>query len=143
MDKISRARRSANMAAIKSRDTKPEMVVRRYLFKKGLRYRTHVKRLPGRPDVAIKKYKLVLEVRGCFWHGHAECRDGRLPKSNTEFWASKIQSTIDRDARNLRDLEAMGYSVHVIWECEIKANKMGKVDAFVKQYRARKDIEKR
>ena len=82
MDRISRARRSANMAAIKSRDTKPEMVVRRYLFKKGLRYRTHVKRLPGRPDVAIKKYKLVLEVRGCFWHGHAECRDGHLPKSN-------------------------------------------------------------
>ena len=92
--------RSQNMAAIKGKDTKPEMIVRKYLFSRGLRFRVQVRRLPGTPDIVLPKYKTVIFVNGCFWHGHERCKYFRLPKSNVGFWEEKIERNVARDARN-------------------------------------------
>ena len=90
MDRLTKSERSANMSKIRFKDTKPEIFVRRYIFKRGIRFRKNVKDLPGKPDIAIKKYKLALNVHGCFWHGHQNCKKFRLPKTNVEFWKTKI-----------------------------------------------------
>ena len=112
--------RSRNMAAIKGRDTKPEMIVRKYLFSRGLRYRVNNRKLPGSPDIVLRKYKTVVFVDGCFWHGHKECKYFRLPKSNVDFWRHKIAMNIARDYANNVDLKLAGWRVIRIWECEIK-----------------------
>ena len=112
--------RSRNMAAIKGKDTKPEMIVRKYLFSRGLRYRVQVRKLPGNPDIVLPKYKTVIFVNGCFWHGHEGCRYFRLPKSNVEFWEEKIKRNVARDFRNEAELKALGWRVVRVWECEIK-----------------------
>ena len=112
--------RSLNMAAIKGKDTKPEMIVRKYLFSRGLRYRVNNKRLPGSPDIVLRKYKTVVFVDGCFWHGHEGCKYFRLPKSNVDFWRHKIAMNIARDYANNVDLKLAGWRVIRIWECEIK-----------------------
>ncbi len=112
--------RSRNMAAIKGRDTRPEMIVRKYLFSRGLRFRVQVRKLPGSPDIVLSKYKTVIFVNGCFWHGHEECRYFRLPKSNVEFWKEKIERNVARDAENEAELTHLGWKVIKIWECEIK-----------------------
>lgn len=108
------------MAAVKGKDTKPEMIVRKYLFSRGLRYRVNNKRLPGSPDIVLKKYKTVVFVDGCFWHGHKDCKYFRLPKSNADFWRHKIAMNIARDYVNNVDLNLAGWKVIRIWECEIK-----------------------
>lgn len=108
------------MAAIKGRDTKPEMMVRRYLFSKGLRYRVNNRRLPGSPDIVLRKYKTVVFVDGCFWHGHEGCRYYRLPKSNADYWRHKITLNIARDYANGVDLRLAGWRVIRVWECDIK-----------------------
>lgn len=108
------------MAAIKSKDTKPEMVVRRFLFSKGLRYRVNNRKLPGTPDIVLKKYKTVVFIDGCFWHGHEGCKHYRLPKSNVDFWRHKIAMNIARDYANNVDLRLAEWRVIRIWECEIK-----------------------
>lgn len=120
-DTMTREERSRCMAAIKGKDTKPEMIVRKYLFSRGLRYRVQVKKLPGRPDIVLRKYKTVVFVDGCFWHGHEGCRFFRLPKSNVEFWKNKIERNAARDARNEAELEAMGWRVLRVWECDVRA----------------------
>lgn len=112
--------RSRNMAAIKSNDTRPEMLVRRYLHRSGYRYGLHNKRLPGRPDIVLRRYKTVIFVNGCFWHGHENCRYFRLPKSNSDFWQLKIGRNQARDKRDIEELEKLGWQVIVIWECELK-----------------------
>ncbi|WP_285827655.1 very short patch repair endonuclease [Bacteroides acidifaciens] len=112
--------RSRNMAAIKGKDTKPEMIVRKYLFSRGLRFRVQVRKLPGNPDIVLPKYKTVIFVNGCFWHGHEGCRYFRLPKSNIEFWEEKIERNVARDVRNEAELKALGWRVVRVWECEIK-----------------------
>mgnify|MGYP002424079768 CR=1 FL=1 len=112
--------RSRNMAAIKGKDTKPEMIVRKYLFSHGLRFRVQVRKLPGTPDIVLPKYKTVIFVNGCFWHGHEGCKYFRLPKSNVEFWEDKIERNVARDVRNEAELKALGWRVIRIWECEIK-----------------------
>ena len=109
------------MAAIKGKDTKPEMIVRKYLFSRGLRDRVQGKKLPGRPDIVLPKYKTVVFVDGCFWHGHEGCRYFRLPKSNVDFWREKIERNVARDARNEADLQALGWRVIRVWECDIRA----------------------
>lgn len=109
------------MAAIRSKDTKPEMIVRKYLFSRGLRFRVQVRKLPGNPDIVLPKYKTVIFVNGCFWHGHRECRFFRLPKSNIEFWREKIERNVARDVQNEKALAALGWRVIRVWECEIKA----------------------
>ena len=108
------------MAAIRGKDTKPEMIVRKYLFSRGLRYRVNNRKLPGSPDIVLKKYKTVIFVDGCFWHGHEGCKYFRLPKSNVYFWKHKIAMNIARDYANTVDLKLAGWRVIRIWECQIK-----------------------
>lgn len=112
--------RSRNMAAIKSTDTRPEMLVRRYLHSMGWRYRLHSKKLPGKPDIVMRRFMTVIFVNGCFWHGHRGCKYYRLPKSNTEFWGKKIEQNRLRDERDILALTELGWRVIVIWECELR-----------------------
>ena len=120
MDKLSPQQRHANMAAIHGQDTKPEMVVRRYLWGHGFRYRLHHPRLPGKPDIVMRKYRTCIFVNGCFWHGHEGCRYYSIPKTNTEFWMAKIQRNHERDVEVQHRLASMGWHCITIWECELK-----------------------
>lgn len=120
-DVMTPEQRSRLMAAIKGKDTKPELIVRKYLFSRGLRYRVNNRKLPGSPDIVLRKYKTVVFVDGCFWHGHKECKYSRLPKSNVNFWRHKIAMNIARDYTNNVDLRLAGWRVIRIWECDIKA----------------------
>lgn len=112
--------RSMNMSHIRSTNTKPEELVRKYLFSRGFRYRKNDKRYPGKPDIVLPKYKTVIFVNGCFWHKHEGCRYFVWPKSNIEFWKEKITKNINRDIKNYCELEAMGWNVLIVWECELK-----------------------
>ena len=118
-DTMTPQQRSRCMAAIKSKDTKPELVVRRFLFSKGLRYRVNNKKLPGSPDIVLKKYKAVVFIDGCFWHGHEGCKYYRLPQTNTDFWKHKIAMNYARDYANNIELKLAGWRVFRVWECEI------------------------
>lgn len=115
-----RARRHANMAAIRSRDTKPELIVRRFLFGRGYRYRLNHPRLPGHPDIVLRKYRTVIFVNGCFWHGHEGCRHFRMPKTNVEFWSRKIARNRERDRQELERLGEMGWYCITVWECQLR-----------------------
>lgn len=108
------------MAAIKGKDTRPEMLVRKYLFSKGLRYRVNDKKLPGSPDIVLKKYKTVIFIDGCFWHAHKGCKYYKMPKTNVDFWRAKIARNIARDYVNNVDLELAGWKVIRVWECDVK-----------------------
>lgn len=110
-DVLTSEQRSRCMAAVKGKDTKPEMIVRKYLFSRGLRFRVQVRKLPGTPDIVLPKYNTVIFVNGCFWHGHEGCKYFRLPKSNIEFWEQKIKNNVARDARNETELKALGWRV--------------------------------
>lgn len=112
--------RSRCMAAIKGKDTKPELIVRKYLFSRGLRFRVQVRKLSGNPDIVLPKYKTVIFVNGCFWHGHEGCKYFRLPKSNVEFWKEKIERNIERDKESMQALFDLGWKVVRIWECELR-----------------------
>lgn len=118
-DKHTKEVRSMNMSHIRSRDTKPEETVRKYLFSKGLRYRKNVRKLPGCPDIVLKKYNAAVFVNGCFWHRH-DCGRFVWPSSNAEYWRSKIERNTARDQESCRQLTAMGWRVFVIWECQLK-----------------------
>lgn len=107
------------MAGVRSRDTAPERAVRRLLLGLGVRYRLHIPGLPGRPDIVIPRKRLAIFVHGCFWHHHS-CSKGQIPQTNTEFWRSKILRTVERDCENVRDLNAQGWQVVTIWECETR-----------------------
>lgn len=113
-------KRSYNMSRIHAKGTKPEETVRKYLFSKGFRYRKNGPRLPGKPDIVLPKYKTVVFVNGCFWHRHEGCKYFVWPKNNAEFWRKKIMSNVERDNRNYSELKEKGWSVVVIWECELK-----------------------
>ena len=108
------------MSRIRGKNTTPELVVRRYLHAAGFRFRIHVKKLPGCPDVVLPKYRTCIFVNGCFWHGHRGCRYATRPKSNAEFWQTKISNNIRRDELSVQTLEAMGWKVVTVWECELK-----------------------
>lgn len=120
MDVHDKETRSYNMSCIKGKNTKPEEILRKYLFSQGFRYRKNDKRLPGTPDIVLPKYKTVIFVNGCFWHGHEGCRYFVVPKTNTEFWVNKIETNRQRDGRKINDLQALGWKVIVVWECELK-----------------------
>ncbi len=107
------------MAANSGKNTKPELIIRRMLHRAGYRYRIHGKGLPGRPDIVFPGRRKIIEVRGCFWHRHPGCSYAATPKTRSEFWTSKFEATVERDERNLTALEASGWSVLVLWECEI------------------------
>ena len=152
VDKVSKEVRSYNMSRIQSKDTKPEILVRSYLFSKGLRFRKNDKRYPGSPDIVLPKYKTIVFVHGCFWHLHDGCKYARMPKSNVEFWEKKLYGNKERDERNQKELttwenapngkivkidvsvaknylpekelEEMGWNVITVWECELKKDKV-------------------
>lgn len=111
------------MSRIKGKNTKPEILVRKFLFGRGFRYRLNVKKLPGKPDIVLKKYNTVVFVNGCFWHGHENCKYYVIPKTKTEWWQSKIENTKQRDAKERNLLRKMGWNVVTIWECELKKEK--------------------
>jgi DNA mismatch endonuclease, patch repair protein len=112
--------RSFNMSRIRSKDTKPEMLVRRFLHANGFRYRLHDKKLPGKPDIVLPKYKTVIFIHGCFWHGHQGCKYYVVPKTRTEWWLTKISSNITNDSKASLQLEKEGWKVIHLWECELK-----------------------
>lgn len=112
--------RSYNMSRISSKDTKPEMIVRKYLFSKGLRYRKNDKRYPGKPDMIFPKYKVAVFVNSCFWHMHEGCPGFVMPKSKLDYWKPKLERNKQRDTVNVSELEALGWRVITVWECELK-----------------------
>lgn len=115
--------RSYNMSRIRGKDTKPEEIVRKYLFSQGFRYRKNVASLPGKPDIVLPKYRACIFVNGCFWHGHEGCKYFVWPKSNAEFWREKIWANKLRDKNQCESLQKDGWRVHIIWECELKKAK--------------------
>ena len=121
-DRLTRQQRHLCMSHIRSKDTKPEMAVRKGLFAAGFRYRLNVRALPGTPDIVLKKYNTVIFVNGCFWHGHSGCRHFVLPQANRQFWQDKIERNIRRDAAVKTRLEALGWKVIVLWECELNTS---------------------
>ena len=120
MDVHSKETRSYNMSRIRGKDTKPEELVRKYLFSQGFRYRKNDKRYPGTPDIVLPKYKTVIFINGCFWHGHSGCKYFVIPKSNTEFWKNKIATNIARDDEKIAQLRSMNWNVITVWECTLK-----------------------
>lgn len=120
MDNHSKEIRSYNMSRIRSTGSKPEEIVRKYLFSKGLRYRKNVNVLPGKPDIVLPKYRTIVFVNGCFWHGHSNCKYFVMPKSNTEYWQNKISKRIMKDTETYDKLTEMGWNVLIIWECQLK-----------------------
>lgn len=135
MDKISKERRSENMRRIRSKDTKPELAVRRLVHSLGYRYRLHRKDLPGKPDLVFGPKRKVIFVHGCFWHGHDDpkCVDGRLPKSNLGYWKTKIARNRERDQARQRELKDLGWDALVIWDCETtdQATLAAKINSFL------------
>lgn len=119
-DIYDKEKRSEIMSHIRSKNTKPEVALRKELFSLGFRYRVNDKRLVGKPDIVLPKYRTVVFLHGCFWHGHDGCKFAYTPKSNTEFWTQKIQSNKERDIQTRSLLEEKGWKVIVIWECEVK-----------------------
>lgn len=127
MDVHTSEQRHRNMSAVKSKDTKPEILVRKGLHAAGYRFRLHVKDLPGNPDIVLPKYKIVIFVNGCFWHRHHGCKYASTPASNADFWKAKFEANIARDKRNYTQLEKLGWKVIVIWECEIRQGEISKL----------------
>lgn len=120
-DKLSRAGRSKNMSRIRAKNTSPELAVRRFLYSRGVRYRLHAARLPGKPDIVLFKRRVCIFVHGCFWHGCAKCIDGqRAVKSNTDYWGPKIAANQARDRQRVDELRRLGWKVMTIWECELR-----------------------
>ncbi len=120
MDIWSKKKRSEVMSKIKSRNTIPEIKVRKVLHSNGYRFRINVKRLPGSPDIVLKKYNAVIFVNGCFWHLHENCRDGTIPKTRSKYWQEKLLKNKERDKNNTKQLQTLGWRVLHIWECDIK-----------------------
>jgi len=123
MDNKTKEQRSYNMASVKSKNTKPELIIRKILFKQGFRYRLHAKKLPGSPDIVLAKYKTVIFINGCFWHGHRKCKKAKLPKTNVDFWKKKIEGTKTRDKTKTNLLKNLGWHCLICWECYIIQNK--------------------
>lgn len=119
-DVHNRETRSYNMRQIRSKNTKPELLVRKFLFANGLRYRLNDKKLPGKPDIVLSKYKTAIFVNGCFWHGHDNCIYFKLPGTRTEWWKAKITGNVDNDNLKQTKLREIGYNVIIIWECQVK-----------------------
>lgn len=122
MDRLTKEKRSWNMSRIRSRDTNPEKQLRSLLHKDGYRFKINVKQLPGSPDIVLPKYRTAIFVHGCFWHRHTGCRYAYTPKSRIEFWECKFRGTIERDLKKTKALEASGWQVLVVWECELEKN---------------------
>lgn len=125
-DIYSKSKRSDIMSKISGKETKPEILVRKYLFSEGFRFRKNVKGLPGKPDIVLPKYKVIIFIHGCFWHGHS-CKRGNLPSSNIQFWENKISQNLSRDKNVTQKLKELGWKVIIIWQCEIQNNLSRKI----------------
>lgn len=123
MDHLTPQQRHHNMASIRSKSTNPEIIVRKGLWRKGFRYRLNDKRLPGHPDLVLRKYRTCIFINGCFWHGHEGCKFYTIPKTNREFWVAKVKRNKERDKEEQRKLAEMGWHSIVVWECELKPQK--------------------
>lgn len=138
MDKITPEHRSWNMSRIRSKDTSIEIMVRKYLFALGFRFRKNDKRFPGKPDVVLPKYKTVIFVNGCFWHMHQNCKQGRIPKSKVDYWKEKLERNVLNDRLHIQKLSGMGWNSIILWECELKEDFEGvmeiTVDKIVNKY---------
>jgi DNA mismatch endonuclease, patch repair protein len=135
-DVHSKATRSYNMSRIKGKNTKPELLVRKFLHSKGLRFKLHDKKLPGKPDIVLPKYKTIVNIHGCFWHGHEGCRYYVIPKTRTEWWQHKINRNRELDQQNLSKLIQEGWKVLTIFECELKPKvRAGTLDNLLEQIR--------
>jgi len=123
-DRLTPIQRHRCMSHIRSRNTKPELLVRRWLWKHGYHYRLNVKSVPGKPDIVMRRYRTAIFVNGCFWHGHEECGKFRIPQSNVEFWSEKIRRNRERDSRNYQILSENGWQVIVVWECQLTVSQI-------------------
>ena len=134
MDIFTKSKRSSIMSKISGKETKPEIAVRKFLFSQGFRYRKNVKKLAGKPDIVLAKYKTVVFVHGCFWHGHS-CKAAKLPETRREFWEQKISSNTERDKRNIAELQQSGWHVITVWQCEINniANRTVRLNELVEE----------
>jgi DNA mismatch endonuclease, patch repair protein len=119
-DHVTIEKRSWLMSQVKSKNTTPELTVRKYLHKNGFRYKLHKKDLPGKPDIVLSKYRTAIFVNGCFWHGHIGCRKAKVPKTRPEFWKGKMVSNRKKDKNNINELKEKGWNVIVIWQCELQ-----------------------
>ena len=130
--------RSHNMSRIRSKNTKPELLVRKFLFANGFRYRLHNKLLPGKPDIVLKKYRIVIFIHGCFWHKHKNCKYAFVPASNTHYWLPKLDKNVEKDVIAIKELRRLKWKVLVIWECNLKPSKQAKtlqrILHFIKNY---------
>lgn len=122
-DAFSKKKRSEIMSKIRKTNSKPEMLVRKFLFKNGFRFRIHSKKLLGNPDIVLPKYKTIVFVNGCFWHAHKNCKYNRMPKTNTAYWIPKIQGNVKRDKKNHKYLRKEGWNVLTVWECDLEKSK--------------------
>lgn len=124
-DRISKDHRSWNMSRIRGKDTKPELQLRSLLHRSGFRFRLHDTKLPGKPDIVLRRYNTAIFVNGCYWHRHEGCSNATMPKSRTEFWREKFQKTIERDRKNEQKLVQAGWCVITVWECQLANNPKG------------------
>jgi len=127
VDHLSLEKRSWNMSRIRSKNTKPELAIRKMLHNSGIRYRLHVKDLPGKPDLSNKSKGFAIFVNGCFWHQHEGCKRANIPKSNKDYWVPKLERNVNRQKDNIQSLHDMGMKAHIIWECEVKNMKVEKI----------------
>jgi DNA mismatch endonuclease (patch repair protein) len=134
-DTLTSERRSWNMSRIRGRNTGPELRLRSLLHRSGFRFRLHAKALPGKPDIVLPKFRTAIFVHGCFWHRHPGCRNATTPSTRREFWQGKFDGNVSRDARNRTDLEAAGWTVLTVWECELKADAEGIVCRLARELR--------
>jgi DNA mismatch endonuclease (patch repair protein) len=133
MDIFDPIKRSKMMAGVKSKNTRPEITVRKFLYSRGFRYRLHSKDLPGSPDVSLRKYKVAIFVHGCFWHRHNSCKRASFPASNIERWEKKFAANLERDARNVQELKAADWKVIIVWECEIRGSSEKRLEYLVSE----------
>jgi len=134
VDSISPERRSENMRRIRSKGTKPELTVRRLVHSLGYRFRLHIRDLPGKPDIVLRKLRRIIEVKGCFWHQHHGCIDSRIPKSRIEYWRPKLKGNVTRDKRNLARLRKLGWRVLLLWQCEVEKTPTGKLSRRIERF---------
>lgn len=131
MDIWSKQKRSEVMSKIRGKNTKPELILRSQLFRRGFRFRIHQQNLPGKPDIVLAKYKTAIFVHGCFWHYHKECKEGRIPSTNSKFWQEKLLKNIEKDEQHISKLQEMEWKVIVVWECEIEKNPLQTLEKLI------------
>ena len=131
VDLFTPAQRSEVMSKIRDRHTKPELILRSALHRLGFRFNLNNRKLPGKPDIVLKKYRTAIFVHGCFWHCHADCKNSNIPKTNTPYWLEKLAKNVERDGENKRALESLGWNVLVVWECELQRDTIAAVERVV------------